>query len=171
MSFAQFFIHGSFVALFGVLIYLYVQNWMCHPATERGLHWRGTVLKFACWPVFFLGFILAVVDADIPYIPTAKKAVRGYFTPFARPLVLHSVLFIIAAVAVFLYRRFYIPEADLVLSAEKTWGMIGFAFIAFLLSLGGLLAALEANYMKEEDAWDKVNIYSTQISLHENKNP
>jgi cellulose synthase (UDP-forming) len=170
MSFAQFFIHGSFVALFGILIYLFVQNWMCHPATEKGLHWRGTVLKFACWPVFFLGFILAVVDADIPYIPTAKKAVRGYFTPFAKPLAVHSIIFIIAAAAVFLYRRFYIPEADLILSAEKTWGMIGFAFIAFILSMGGLLAALEANYITEEDAWDKVDIHSTEISVYEKKN-
>jgi cellulose synthase (UDP-forming) len=84
MSFVDFLIRGSFVAIISIAIYLYMQKWLCHPHQEKGLHWRGTVLKFACWPVFFLGFLLSVVNAEIPYIPTAKKAVTGYFTPFAR---------------------------------------------------------------------------------------
>ena len=158
MSFVSFLIYGSFVAFFGVMIYLYVQRWMCHPETERGLHWRGTVLKYACWPVFFLGFLLAVVDAEIPYIPTAKKAARGSVTPFARPLMIHIVLFLISISGIFIYRRFYIPEAELVLSAEKTWAMIGFAGIAFIMSLGGIWAAWEAKYLKEDEPWSHVEL-------------
>ena len=158
MSFSEFFIHGSTVAVIAILIYLYVQKWMCHPETERGLHWRGMVLKFACWPVFFLGFLLAIVDADIPYIPTAKKAVTGYFTPFARPLVLHAVVFMASVFFVLNHRRFFMNEGELVLTAEKTWGMIGFGLIAFILSVGGIFAAWEAKNLKEEDPWDIVDL-------------
>jgi cellulose synthase (UDP-forming) len=158
MSFVNFLINGSFIAFFGVSIYLYIQKWMCHRETERGLHWRGMVLKYACWPVFFLGFLLALVDAEIPYIPTAKKAVRGSITPFARPLIIHITLFLIAVVGVFTFRRFFIPEADLILSAEKTWAMIGFASIAFLMSIGGLFAAWEAKKLKEDEPWSHVRL-------------
>lgn len=170
MDFSEFIIQGSFVALFGVLIYLFVQQWMCHPETERGLHWRGMILKYACWPVFFLGFLLAVVNAEIPYIPTAKKAVRGYFTPFARPLVLQVLLFLFAIVMVFVVRRFYIPESQLIFTAEKTWGMLGFAFIACVMSCGGILAALEASYLKEEDPWDKVDLTTIKTAEDDKKN-
>ncbi len=164
MSFVEFLQRGSLVAFFAIVIYLYMQQWMSDTKTERGLHWRGMVLKLACWPVYSLGFLLALVNADIPYIPTAKKAVRGYFTPFARPLVVHAVLFIVAAFSVLTYRRFYMPESQLVLTAEKTWGMLGFAFIAFMMSIGGILAALEANRLTEEDAWDKVDLTKIKIT-------
>ena len=158
MSFTEFLIHGSSVAFIAILIYLYVQQWMAHPVTERGLHWRGMILKYSSWPVFFLGFLLAVVNAEIPYIPTAKNAVTGYFTPFARPLVVHVLLFFAAFIAVFIQRMYYLPESELILSAEKTWGMMGFAFIACILSIGGILAAWEAQYLKIEDPWKKINL-------------
>jgi len=158
MSFVEFVIHGSSVALIAILIYLYVQLWMSHPDTEKGFHWRGMILKYASWPVFFLGFLLAVVNAEIPYIPTAKKAVTGYFTPFARPLVLQVLLFIFAVLMIMIRRRFYTPESELLLSAEKTWAMIGFAFIAFILACGGILAALEARNLKPEDPWEHVDL-------------
>lgn len=170
MDFSEFAIQGSLVAFFGVLIYLFVQQWMCHPETERGLHWRGMILKYACWPVFFLGFLLAIVNADIPYIPTAKKAVRGYFTPFARPLVLQAILFLYAVIMVFIVRRFYMPESQLIFTAEKTWAMIGFAFIAFIMSCGGILAALEASYLKEEDPWEKVDLKEIKTSENGKEN-
>lgn len=167
MAFADFLIYGSLVFLFGVLIYLFIQQWMCHPEKEKGLHWRGMVLKYSCWPVFFLGFLLAVVNVEIPYIPTAKKAVTGYITPFSRPLVIHFVLYIVALISVFVYRRFLIPESELLLSAEKTWAMIGFATIAWIMSLGGLKAAWEAKKLKEDETWSHVDL--TKIKTHEKK--
>jgi cellulose synthase (UDP-forming) len=131
---------------------------MCDPDTERGIHWRGMVLKFASWPVFLMGFVLSLVNTDIPYIPTAKKAVTGYFTPFARPLVVQAVLFIITVFSVLSYRRFFTPESMLILSAEKVWGMIAFAFIAFIMAVGGILAALEAHSLKEEEPWADIEL-------------
>lgn len=158
MSFVGFLEHGIPVALLGTAIYLYVQRWMCHPGTERGLHWRGMVLKYACWPVFFLGFLLSVVNADIPYIPTAKKAVVGYFTPFARPLVAHILLFAATVGGIVVYRRYFLSESELLFTAEKTWGMIAFSALAVLMSLGGVLAALEAGRMTEEEPWSEVDL-------------
>ncbi|HWB64563.1 MAG TPA: glycosyltransferase [Chitinophagales bacterium] len=160
MSFVEFLIHGVPIAFMGIVIYLYMQRWMCHPESERGLHWRGMILKYACWPVFTLGFLLALVNAEIPYIPTAKKAATGYFTPFARPLVLQIGVFLFAVISIFSYRKFLMPEADLVMTAEKTWGMIAFSFVAFLMAVGGVLAALEAWNLEDEDPWAKINLSS-----------
>jgi cellulose synthase (UDP-forming) len=160
MRIVEFIAFGSLVLVMDVLIYLYAQRWLCHPATERGLHLRGMVLKFACTPVFVLGFFLALVNADIPYIPTAKKAVTGYVTPFVRPLLFHVGVFILAVVAVLTYRAFFMPPDELVFTAEQTWGMIAFGFIAWLLSLLGVFAALEARGLREEDPWDGVDTQS-----------
>lgn len=166
MPFTDFLIHGSFVALFGISSYMFMQRWLCHPAFERGLHWRGMVLKYACWPVFLIGFLLGVVNADIPYIPTAKKAVTGYFTPFARPLLIHVFLFVVTIIGVFLYRRYQMPEVQLVATAERTWAMTGFALVAFTMSAGGIFAALEARKLKAEDPWDSVDIPQLKTAQH-----
>ncbi|MCB0727195.1 MAG: glycosyltransferase [Ignavibacteriae bacterium] len=167
MSFAEFVIRGSFVAFFGIVIYLYVQRWMCDPETERGIHWRGMVLKYAAWPVYLIGFLLAIVNADIPYIPTAKKAVTGYFTPFARPLVVHAFLFLVTVFSVLAYRKYWVPESELILTSEKTWSMIGFAFIAFMMSAGGIYAALEARNLTVEEPWENVNLNEIKINEDE----
>jgi len=163
MPFADFLIHGAYLIIISVLIYFYTQKWLCHPETEKGFHWRGMILKYACWPVFFLGFLLAVVNVDIPYIPTPKKAMIGYTSPFARPLIVYIFLFLITVTIVIIHRRYFVSEGELISSAEKTWGMIGFAFIAFVMSLFGLIAAWSSRRLKDEDPWDKVNLNDIKI--------
>lgn len=158
MLFSDFLINGSLLVIISFLIYIYVQRWMCDPATERGIQWRGMILKYASWPVFFLGFLLALVNVEIPYIPTAKKAVTGYVSPFVRPLVIHVTLFVVAAIYVFIQRKYFIPEGDLVLTAEKTWGMVGFAAVAAFMSLIALFVARSARNMKDEDPWESIDI-------------
>jgi cellulose synthase (UDP-forming) len=167
MSFIEFLIRGSLVGTISIIIYLYVQRWMCHPVTEKGFHWRGMILKFATWPVFLLGFLLGVVNAEIPYIPTAKKAVTGYFTPFARPLLIHAFLFIMALVIVIIRRKYFITESKLVFTAERTWAMMGFALIAFLMTMGGIYAALEARHLKEEEPWQSVDLKQINNNTHD----
>jgi cellulose synthase (UDP-forming) len=161
MSFVDFVVRGLPIVVISLAIYSFVQRWMSHPETERGLHWRGMILKFACWHVFFLGFLLSVVNAEIPYIPTAKKAVIGYFTPFARPHVVHIALFLMTITGIFVQRRFFIPESELVISAEQSWGMMAFGFITFLLAMGGVFAALEAHRLKVVSPWESIDL--TQI--------
>lgn len=158
MPLLEFVRYGLPVGIIGVLVYLYVQLWMCHPADERGLHWRGTVLKFACWPVYLGGFVLAIFDRDIPYIPTAKRAVVGQLTPFARPLLAHVGLFGAVLAAVLLRRRYGLSEAALLSTREQTWGMLGFAAVAAGLALAGLYAALEAWRLTPADPWDAINL-------------
>ena len=140
------------------MIYLYVQVWMCHPKVEKGLHWNGMILKFACWPVFFLGFVLSLVNKEIPYIPTAKQAVIGKISPFARPLVAHILLFAITVVYIVYQRRFLVPETILVKTAEQTWGMIAFATVSVLLAVGGIYAVIESKKLKAEDPWEKIDV-------------
>jgi len=158
MDFMEFLLHGVPVLIICVLVYLYVQYWMCHPGVERGLHWRGMVLKFACWPVFFLGFILSIVDKDIPYIPTAKQAVIGKISPFAKPLIAQVILFIGTIIYVLYNRHYVLPDTELVFTSVQTWGMIAFASISFLMALGGLYAVYDSMNLTVEDPWDTAPI-------------
>ncbi len=166
MDFIDFVVHWFPVAVIGISIYLYVQKWLCHPQHERGLHWRGMFLKFACWPVFFLGFVLSLLDADIPYIPTSKQAVKG-FTPFMRLLLIHQLLFILTIFIVVLNRTYFTPEARLALSSGEIWGMVAFASIAFLMTSGGTYAALQSRKLKAEEAWAQVDL--TKLNDHSSK--
>lgn len=155
MDFLEFILHYLPVAFIGIAIYLYVQQWLCHPEEERGMHWRGMFLKFACWPVFFLGSVLSLLNADIPYIPTAKQAVKG-FTPFARPLLVHQVLFLLTITVVVIQRFFFTPEARLALSSGEVWGMVAFASIAFFMTLGGTFMAWQSKKISPEEPWINV---------------
>lgn len=157
MFFVPFLKHWLPIAIVAVAIYLYVQKWVCDTAMEKGLHWRGSVLKFACWPVFFLGFILSLVDKKIPYIPTAKQAVKG-ISPFAKPMYIHVTCFIITIIYTLVYRFYFTAESALEMTSEKTWAMIGFSFIAFVMALGGLYAAYESRNLSVEDPWEKIEI-------------
>ena len=80
MRFEEFFVRGALIVVIAIAIYLYVQKWMSHTPSERGLHFNGMILKYACWPVFFLGFLLSVVDADIhreaPWHDLVKPGLR-----------------------------------------------------------------------------------------------
>lgn len=157
MDFVEFVINGLPILIISVLIYLYVQRWLSHPYTEKGLHWRGTILKFATWPVFFLGAMLALVNADIPYIPTAKKAVKG-LSPFTRPLILHIILFILTIIYV-IYERIYIVSEGLIsLTSERVWGMFAFAFVAIIMAIGGIYAAFESRNLEAEEPWQDVDL-------------
>ncbi|WP_324675503.1 glycosyltransferase [Hymenobacter sp. GOD-10R] len=164
MNFVEFLVHWLPVGVFGVLIYLYVQRWLCHPAEERGLHWRGMFLKFACWPVFFLGFVLSLWDGKIPYIPTAKLA-DGRFTWFAWPLLAHQLLFVGTLLYVVVERAYYTPEARLALSSGDIWGMMAFAGVAFLMTVGGLFAAYQSSKLTPEEPWAIVPLPTTSRQL------
>jgi len=158
MIFSEFIVKGLPIILVATAIYFYVQKFMCHPEIERGFHWRAMVLKYALWPIFFLSFILSVFNYEIPYIPTAKKANVGSITPFARPLMWYNVFFIITITMVILNRAYFAPESELLFTSSRTWGMIGFSFLAFVMSSWGLYAAYEAVKLKSEAPWENVEV-------------
>ena len=134
MRFGEFVVQAAPVGAVGVAIYLYVQRWLVDPARERGLHWRGAVLKLACWPVFLAGTLLAIVRAEISYIPTAKEAVRGRFLRLGWPELLQMGLYTMT-LGWIVYRRLWrTAETALALSSEAVWGMVFFATLPALLS-------------------------------------
>jgi cellulose synthase (UDP-forming) len=158
MSFAEFVAVAAPVAAVGVAMYVLVQRWLCDPGTERGLHWRGMMLKIACWPVFLAGTALAVMHADIPYIPTAKEAVRGRFLRLAWPQLALISLYVVTIGRVFVIRTRGTTEASLELSAEAVWGMIAFATLPVIAACGALFAAWEARRPPTTAAWDDVDV-------------
>jgi cellulose synthase (UDP-forming) len=160
MRFEEFITHGAPVALMGVLVYLYTQRWLCHPGHERGLHWRGMMLKVACWPVFLVGTVLAIVRAEIPYIPTAKEARTGRFLRLAWPHLLLAAVYMGTLAYTLHWRLYRAPEAALVLTAEAVWAMIAFATLAVVLASGGIVAAWHARTAPADAAWDVVDVDS-----------
>jgi cellulose synthase (UDP-forming) len=158
MAFAEFLSEAAPVAVAGAAIYLTMQRWFCDPATERGLHWRGMMLKIACWPVFLAGTVLAILHTEIPYIPTAKEAVRGRFLRLAWPqLVLIGLYGVTLARVIFLRAR-ATSEGSLELSSEAIWGMIAFATLPVIAASGALYAAWQARRPRADAPWDAVDV-------------
>jgi cellulose synthase (UDP-forming) len=157
MRFEEFLAVGGPVAAVGVVMYAWVQRWLCHPAVERGLHWRGLVLKVACWPVFLAGTLLAIIGTKIPYIPTAKEAVRGQFLRLAWPQLLLILVYAVTVGQVLHTRLLGTPEGALALGSEAVWGMVAFATLPVVLALGALRAAWEARRLPAGAAWDRID--------------
>jgi cellulose synthase (UDP-forming) len=79
-----------FVVMF-LVIHLLSQRWMRHPS-ERGLQWRGMLLKLGTWPVYLLALLYALLGVKVPYLPTAKTRQRGNFLGLVLPQVVVVVL-------------------------------------------------------------------------------
>ena len=158
MYFAEFLAAGVPVAVIGVVMYLAVQRWLCDPGTERGTHWRGFVLKVACWPVYAVGTLLAIVRADIPYIPTAKEAVRGRFLRLAWPQLVLVAAYVITLARVLYVRTLQTSEGSLALTSQAVWGMMLFATLPLIAAIGGLRAAWDARRPPAGAPWDEVDV-------------
>jgi len=158
MRFDEFLTIGGPVALIGTLVYLYAQRWLCDVESERGLHWRGLMLKIACWPVYLSGTLHAVMRTHIPYIPTAKEAVRGRFLRLARPHLLLAMVYIVTVVHTLYTRLLLLSEGSVLLTSEATWGMIAFATFAAALSFGGIRAAWDARRAPVDTPWASIEL-------------
>jgi cellulose synthase (UDP-forming) len=158
MRFAEFVTVAAPVGAVGAFMYLIVQRWLCDRATERGIHWRGMMLKIACWPVFLAGTVLAVVRADVPYIPTAKEAVRGRFLRLAWPQLLLIAVYAVTLARVLVVRLTGTGEGSLELSAEAVWGMMAFATLPVIASFGAVYAAWESRRTPVSAPWDDIDV-------------
>jgi cellulose synthase (UDP-forming) len=158
MRFDEFLLQATPVGAAGLAMYLFGQRWLCHPAAERGVHWRGFALKVACWPVFLVGTVLAVMRARVPYIPTAKEAVRGRFLRLAWPQLALITLYIVTVAHVLRVRLLSTAEGALELSSQAVWGMVSFATLPVLTSLAVLYAAWKARTPALGDPWDVVEV-------------
>ena len=143
------------MGLCGLVTYIYVQRWLCD-TSERGLHWRGFILKVASWPVYVAGTVLAILRVEIPYVPTAKGTVRGRLLRLAWPQLLLIMAFATTTVTTIYVRLHIAAEASLPLTAEAVWGMLTFAALPVLASCGALYAAWQARRPASGSAWDDV---------------
>jgi len=157
MNFTEFIVNGAPIIIIAAAIYLFVQKWLSHPEMERGFHWRGMILKTATWPVFLLGSLLSVVNADIPYIPTAKQSVKG-LSPYTRPLIAHLVVFMLTFFYIIYSRLTTVSEGLLIMTTDKVWGMFSFALLTIILVIGGIYAAYESRNLEKEEPWAKINL-------------
>jgi cellulose synthase (UDP-forming) len=133
--------HALPVGIFGVAVYFFSQRWLCDPERERGVHWRGTLLKIGSWNIYLEGLLLAVAGIAVPYIPTAKERRRASFWKLAR-LPLTMIVISIVTILWTIYRQlFVVPESEVLITTEVTLGMIAFAGINALLMSGRLYAA------------------------------
>jgi len=55
-------------------------------------------------------------------------------------------------------RKYFTAEAGLELSSGFIWGMVGFSTLSFIMSLGGIYAALESRKISAEEPWNKIDV-------------
>ncbi|MCW3103465.1 MAG: family 2 glycosyl transferase [Bacteroidetes bacterium] len=55
-----------------MVIRLFAQRWLMEKH-ERGFHLAGGILRTATWWIFLVGFIYAIFNIKVPYIPTPKE--------------------------------------------------------------------------------------------------
>jgi cellulose synthase (UDP-forming) len=133
--------HALPVGLFGAAVYFVSQRWLCDRPRERGLHWRGTLLKIGSWSVYLRGLVLALMNVAVPYVPTAKTRQRTRFWTLAR-LPLAVLVISLLAIVWTAYQQLYVmPESEVLITTEVTLGMVTFAMINAALMSGRLYAA------------------------------
>jgi cellulose synthase (UDP-forming) len=138
------------VGFFGAAVYMFAQRWLCDPERERGLHWRGTLLKIGSWSVYLKGLALALLGIAVPYIPTAKERRRARFWTLAR-LPLGVLVISLLAIAWTAYMQLYVvSESEVLITTEVTLGMTAFAIVNAVLMSGRLYAAWTDRARKED---------------------
>jgi cellulose synthase (UDP-forming) len=142
--------HALPVGLFGTAVYSFAQRWLCDPPRERGLHWRGTLLKIGSWSVYLKGLALAILGIAVPYIPTAKERRRGRFWTLARLPIAVLVISLLAIVWTVYMQLYVVPESEVLITTEVTLGMTAFAIVNAVLMSGRLYAAWTDRARKED---------------------
>lgn len=148
---SEYIAHALPVGLFGTAVYFFGQRWLCDPHRERGVHWRGTLLKIGSWSIYLYGLVLAVRRVAVPYIPTAKTRRRTRFWTLARLPVSVLVISLLAIVWTAWRQLYVIPESEVLITTEVTLGMVTFALINTVLMSGRLYAAWVDRDRKEEE--------------------
>ncbi len=133
--------HALPVGVLGVIIYRFVQRWLCDPQRERGIHWRGTLMKIGAWSIYLKGLMLAILGVSVPYIPTAKERKRGSFWRLSRT----PVAIVLASAATLVWtaflQLFIVSEAEVRMTTEVTLGMVAFTILNAIFMSGRIYAA------------------------------
>jgi cellulose synthase (UDP-forming) len=141
--------HAVPVGVFGAAVYYFSQRWLCDRPRERGIHWRGTLLKIGAWSVYLKGLALALFGIAVPYIPTAKERRRARFWTLARMPLAMLVISLFAVLWTLYMQLYVVPEPEVLITTEVTLGMLTFAIINAVLMSGRLYAAWTDRARKE----------------------
>jgi cellulose synthase (UDP-forming) len=147
---SEYIAHALPVGIFGIAIYFFSQRWLVDRRRERGIHWRGTLLKLGSWSVYLKGLALALMGVAVPYIPTAKERRRASFWKLAR---LPLAVLVTSLLAIFwtMYVQLYVlAESEVLITTEVTLGMVTFAVVNAVLMSGRLYAAWVGRTRKED---------------------
>jgi cellulose synthase (UDP-forming) len=147
---SEYIAHALPVGLFGIAIYFFSQRWLCDRRRERGLHWRGTLLKIGSWSIYLHGLLLALMGIAVPYIPTPKERRRGRFWQLARLPVGVLVISLLAIVWTAYMQLYVMAESEVLITTEVTFGMVTFALMNALFMSGRLYAAWNDRVRKED---------------------
>lgn len=85
------------VSLSTILIRAYIQKWVIEQH-ERGFHLYGGLLQITAWWVHLLGFVYAIFNKKVPYIPTPKDEEQVANLRIVLPNILIGVLSVFAIV-------------------------------------------------------------------------
>ncbi len=141
MPFRGYVIHLiPFVVLF-LLIHLFAQRWM-RDKSERGLQWRGMLLKVGTWPIYVLALLFSLFGVKVPYLPTAKTRERKVFSGLVLPHISISILSVAAIIF-----SLNSPLSNY----EGTKLMIAFAVLNILLMIPTIGSAFSGLFVKEEN--------------------
>lgn len=133
--------HALPVGFAGICVYFLSQRWLCDPKRERGLHWRGTLLKIGSWSVYVKGLTLAILGVAVPYVPTAKVRKQARFWKLATLPAIIILLSLMAIGWTAYLQLFVLPESEVLITTEVTLSMTLFAVINIVMMSGRLYAA------------------------------
>jgi cellulose synthase (UDP-forming) len=145
MPFRGYVIHLLPFIVFFLSVHLVAQQWMRHPS-ERGLQWRGMLLKVGTWPIYLLALIFSIAGVIVPYLPTAKKRERNRLSGLVLPHITVTALSIAAIVY-----GIYSPLSNY----DGTKLMIAFASLNILLMLPTIGSAFTGLFVKEESVYEE----------------
>lgn len=79
------------VTLSNILIRAYIQKWVIE-SDERGFHLMGGILQITTWWIYLLGFVYAIFNKEVPYLPTPKKESQNTNLKIIVPNILMGLL-------------------------------------------------------------------------------
>ncbi len=146
---------GLPVLLVAIALQLIGQRWFCDPS-ERGLHWRGMLLKLLAWPVYAYGAVSACFDVLVRYRPTPKRPLPNQQLGWLWPHLAVLALFTAAAGVAALERYRSATVERLWHDAQLFWVMLAFAALAAIAAGLACIWAVSSELAEEGEPWRHV---------------
>ncbi|MCE3277855.1 MAG: family 2 glycosyl transferase [Bacteroidetes bacterium] len=137
-----------FIPLCGLsmIIRLFAQRWLLEKH-ERGFHLAGGILRTATWWIFLIGFIYAIFNIKVPYIPTPKEDEHQNYWQLSIPN------FIIALIC----------GIGIAYGLTLDWSPYSLAMAFYALINAGMLGLIV--FMSQQKFLDNLQVKMSSVSL------